>query len=101
MTMINLKYRIPKMLGTTNAAQIAAYSSLVLDQGELSLLMLRITVDAVADMGTYLERNLTLTEVVPDFVNAFGASENPAIWGLESLWGERIQRALNTSLVPN
>lgn len=101
MTTINMKYRIPKTLGTMNLAQMTKFSSLVLDQGELQLLLLRITSDTVTDMGTFLERNLVLTEQVPAFVNAYGASENPAIWGIEDLWSERIQRALNTSLVPN
>lgn len=102
MTMINLKYRIPLTLGTTAEAQFATFSSLELDQGELQKLKLMVVPgsDIVTAFPTFLERNLTLTEEVPAFVDACGPS-NPATWGLQNLFGERIQRALNTTLVPN
>lgn len=95
-----LAYRIPKNQAATVAAQIAKFSSLVLDQGELQLLQLRVASDVVTDGGTYLERSLTLSEEVPGFANAFGASEDPTTWNLKTLWGTRIEKALQTSLLP-
>lgn len=98
-----LKYKIPKNISASIAAQLTAFSfpALTLQQpGELEFLNLAITNDVTTDEGTHLERNLELTEVVPDFVNAFGPSENPAVWNLQTLWGDRIEKALSTSLVP-
>ena len=96
---VNLKYKIGKYISKPVALQLAALSSVVLDQGELALLMMTITFDAVTDMGTHLERNLTLSVLVPDFEDAFGPSENPAVWNLSTLWGQRIEKVLNTALV--
>lgn len=98
---VPLKYRIPKNISKTIANQIAAFSSLALDQGELEKLKLRIVEGGVTEQPTYLERNLTLTELVPDFVDTYGPLENPATWGLESLFSGRIETALNTRLLPN
>jgi hypothetical protein len=97
---VNLTYRIPKNLQKTLADQKTAFFSLELNQGELELLEMTITANAVVDGGTYLERNLTLTPNAPGFVDAFGASENPSTWGLATLWGSRIEKGLSTRLVP-
>lgn len=98
-----LKYRIPRNLTTSIARQVTAFSSpaLVLPApGELDYLQMDITADAVVIGATYLERNITLTERVPGFVDTFGASENASQWHLETLWGERIEKALSTRLLP-
>lgn len=97
---ILLTYRIPKNQATSAATQLAKFSSLVLDQGELQLLLLQVTSDVTTDAGPYLERKLTLSEKVPDFANAFGGSEDPTAWNLKTLWGTTIEKALQTSLLP-
>lgn len=80
---------------------VAGSGTLVLNQGELELMHVTITTDVVTDLAPgnplgMLQRVITLTEVVPDFVNAFGPSELIATWKLETLWKERIEHVLST-----
>lgn len=95
---VTLSYRIPKNTSAPVADQLATFSSLELNQGELAFLQLEVTADATIEQPTYLERNLTLTEEVPGFVNAFGPSENPALWNIKALWANRIAAALQTQV---
>ncbi len=98
---VTLTYLIPKNVATPVATQITTYRNLVLDQGELAFLLLRITSNTVTDLGpgnpaAKLRRVIVLDELVPDFADTFGASQHASQWGLKTLWQGRIATALAT-----
>ncbi len=101
-----LQYFIPKNRTATVAAQMTAFGSLDLNRGPtggkpLDKLYLEITSSVVTDTGpgnpdAPLLRTITLNAVEPDFDNAFGPLENPAVWKLQTLFQMEISTGLAT-----
>ena len=102
-----LQYEIPKNSTKSIAAQMAAFSSLVLYvNGQDELLFLQLEVlpggDTTTDTGpgnpdAPFRRQIVLNETVPGFANVFGPLENPATWGLSTLWQQTISQKLATT----
>ena len=103
---VTLSYDIPKNRTVSITTQKARYSSLDLNPGPvggkpLDLLHLAITADAVIDTNPLdpdapLRRTLTLSAVEPDFDLAFGLSELPSSWNLQTLFQHQIEQGLAT-----
>lgn len=110
---VTLVYQIPKNATKSIAAQMAEFSSLVLyvnptpgGTGELDFLQLEVLPggDVTIDTGpgnpaAPFQRTIVLHETVPGFVNAFGPSENPVSWQLQTLWQNTISQKLATNCV--
>jgi|GEM_PF-4177732 len=103
---VTLTYYIPKNRTASVTTQIARFGSLDLNPGPaggkpLDMLNLAITSDVVTDTGpgnpdAPLLRTITLSVLEPAFDNAFGLSETPAAWQLQTLFQQQIEQGLAT-----
>jgi len=102
---ITLTYYIPKNNVVDVATQKTRFSSLDLNPGPvgerpLDKLELQITSDSVTDTGPGNPDKPLLRALIvgpgPNFVNVFGPLEDPANWGLQTLFQQQIALGLAT-----